>query len=47
MKTTLYDYQEKTANDIYNRMAKGEIRGAYIAYQTRRWKNSYFSSCGR
>lgn len=37
MRTVLYDYQEATASDIFNRMAIGEIRGAYIAYQTRLW----------
>lgn len=34
MYTKLYDYQETTANDIASRMLKGEITGAYIAYQT-------------
>lgn len=34
MYTKLYDYQEETANDIYTRMTKGDITGAYIAYQT-------------
>lgn len=30
MFTTLYDYQEETANDIVRRINIGEIRGAYI-----------------
>lgn len=34
MRTKLYDYQEKTANDIFNRMYTDEIRGAYIAFET-------------
>lgn len=34
MFTKLYDYQESTANDIYNRIAKGEIRGAYLGFDT-------------
>ena len=34
MRTTLYDYQEVTANDIYDRMESNEIHGAYIAYET-------------
>ena len=34
MRTKLYDYQEKTAKDIFKRMCEREIRGAYIAYET-------------
>ena len=34
MHTTLYDYQEKTASDIFKRMCDGEIKGAYIGYET-------------
>ena len=45
MKTVLYDYQEKTANDIYERIRTREIRGAYIAYETGVRKNSYLSFC--
>lgn len=34
MRTKLYDYQEETASDIYNRISNGELTGAYIAYET-------------
>lgn len=34
MQTKLYDYQEKTANSIYNRMRSGEIKGAYLGFDT-------------
>ena len=34
MNTILYDYQEKTSRDIFNRICNSEIRGAYIAYET-------------
>lgn len=34
MRTKLYDYQEKTASDIFNQMCENNIRGAYIAFQT-------------
>lgn len=34
MKTKLYDYQEKTASDIFNRMINGDIRGAYLGFDT-------------
>lgn len=34
MKTKLYDYQEKTANDIFRRMNNGEIKGAYLGFDT-------------
>lgn len=34
MKTNLYDYQESTASDIFNRMNKGEIKGAYLGFET-------------
>ena len=34
MKTKLYEYQEQTANDIYNRISEGEIRGAYLGFDT-------------
>ena len=32
MNTVLYDYQEKTAENIFNRMASGEIKGAYLGF---------------
>lgn len=35
MYTKLYDYQEKTSNDIYKRIVSKEITGAYIGYETR------------
>lgn len=35
MRTVLYDYQEITANDIYNRISDNEIRGAYLGFETR------------
>ena len=35
MYTRLYDYQEKTANDIFNRINSGEIKGAYLGFDTR------------
>lgn len=34
MKTILYNYQEKTANDIFKRMNSGEIKGAYLGFDT-------------
>ena len=34
MKTILYDYQEKTANDIFKRINSGEIKGAYLGFDT-------------
>lgn len=34
MKTTLYDYQEKTANDIFKRICNLEIHGAYLGFDT-------------
>lgn len=35
MFTKLYDYQEKTANDIFDRINSGEIKGAYLGFDTR------------
>ena len=34
MLTKLYDYQETTANDIFNRMKQGKIHGAYLGFDT-------------
>lgn len=34
MFTKLYDYQEKTSNDIFNRIKSGEIKGAYLGFDT-------------
>ena len=34
MYTKLYDYQEKTAKDIFERMDSGEIKGAYLGFDT-------------
>lgn len=34
MYTTLYDYQENTARDIFERICSGEIRGAYLGFDT-------------
>jgi len=34
MLTKLYDYQENTAEDIFKRMKKGEIKGAYLGFDT-------------
>ena len=34
MKTKLYDYQEKTAKDIFDRIYAREIRGAYLGFDT-------------
>lgn len=34
MKTTLYDYQDKTAGDIVNRMHDLDIKGAYLGFET-------------
>lgn len=34
MKTKLYDYQETTSKDIFDRMCKGEIYGAYLGFDT-------------
>lgn len=33
MRTKLYTYQEETATDIFNRIAKKEITGAYIGFE--------------
>ena len=33
MQTKLYDYQEKTAMDIFERISNGEITGAYIGFE--------------
>lgn len=33
MQTKLYDYQEKTATDIFERISNGEITGAYIGFE--------------
>lgn len=46
MKKSLYDYQEETASDIFNRMNSKEIKGAYLGFNTRYRKNNYiFISC--
>ena len=42
MRTKLYDYQEKTSNDIFKRMSCGKITGAYLGFETGTRKNSYF-----
>ena len=34
MRTKLYDYQEKTANDIFKRICNLEIHGAYLGFDT-------------
>ena len=34
MQTKLYDYQEKAANDIFERIETGEIQGAYLGFDT-------------
>jgi SNF2 family DNA or RNA helicase len=34
MKTNLYDYQEKTAEDIFQRISNKEIIGAYLGFDT-------------
>ena len=34
MLTRLYDYQESTATDIFNRIEKKEIAGAYLGFET-------------
>ena len=34
MRTKLYDYQDKTAKDIFDRMNSGEIKGAYLGFDT-------------
>ena len=34
MKTKLYDYQEKTADDIFKRISACEIHGAYLGFDT-------------
>ena len=34
MKTVLYDYQDETAKDIFDRMNSGEIKGAYLGFDT-------------
>lgn len=34
MFTKLYDYQEKTVNDIFDRICSGEIHGAYLGFDT-------------
>jgi hypothetical protein len=35
MQTKLYDYQEETASDIFNRICDNKIRGAYLGFDTR------------
>lgn len=35
MRTKLYNYQDKTAKDIFDRMNSGEIKGAYLGFETR------------
>ena len=47
MLTKLYDYQEITANNIFNRMKRDEIRGAYLGFETGTRKNSYGIICCR
>lgn len=47
MRTKLYDYQENTAKDIYNRMSEGELTGAYIGYETGVRENRHVSFCRR
>ena len=34
MKTVLYDYQEKTARDIFERIDTEEVTGAYLGFDT-------------
>lgn len=34
MKTKLYEYQEKTAQNIFDRISGGEIQGAYLGFET-------------
>ena len=34
MQTILYDYQETTSKDIFKRISKGEIKGAYLGFDT-------------
>ena len=34
MKTLLYKYQDDTATDIFNRMSEGDIKGAYLGFDT-------------
>ena len=34
MLTRLYDYQESTATDIFNRIENKEITGAYLGFET-------------
>lgn len=34
MHTKLYDYQDETSKDIFNRMNSGEIKGAYLGFDT-------------
>lgn len=34
MKTKLYDYQDKAAGDIVNRMHNLDIKGAYLGFET-------------
>lgn len=34
MYTKLYEYQATAASDIYNRMVAGEIKGAYLGFET-------------
>ena len=41
MRTVLYEYQETTASDIFNRMDSKEIRGAYLGFDTGTRKNCY------
>ena len=35
MRTVLYDYQKETSDDIFNRISHGEIKGAYLGFETR------------
>ena len=34
MRTKLYDYQDKTAKDIFDRMSNTDQRGAYLGFDT-------------
>lgn len=45
MRTKLYDYQDKTAEDIYNRMCNKELKGAYLGFQTGVRENSNIVIC--
>lgn len=35
MRTILYDYQENTSSDIFERINTGKIKGAYLGFETR------------